>query len=184
MDKNDDVRNKIVILYILSRIPGITAGELTAMALDTCCMNYFAYASAFESLAAGNLITRMVRKGESEKDSDGKPVMRCDTTAAGLETLGRLSHLIPAQIRSFLDNAFLDWEKSIRKKADVRATSEPDAFGGYAVSLLLSDGTRSLIDLKISVPSKELAVSMCARWKEDTQAQYLAILSLLSASGA
>lgn len=182
MDKNERVRNKIIILYILSRIPGITVGELTAMALDTCYMNYFAFATAFDDLLASSFITRMVRKGEKEKDSDGKPVLRCDMTGIGLETLNRLQHLIPEHIHTFLNKAFLDWEKSLKKNAEVKSTYEPDFFGGYNVNLILSDGTRNLIDLKISVPSKEIAVSICSNWKANTQSQYLSILSLLSGS--
>jgi hypothetical protein len=180
VDKNESVRNKIIILYILSRIPGITVGELTAIALDTCYMNYFAFAAAYDELYSSHFLTRALRKGERSLDSDGNPVLRCDITGIGIETLNRLVHLIPENVHTFLNKVFADWEKSIKKNAEVRAFHEPDPYGGFLVVLLLSDGTRDLIHLKLSVPSKEIAIATCKHWKENTQSHYLAILSLLS----
>ena len=182
MDSNESVRNKIIILHILSRIPGITVGELTAIALDTCYMNYFAFAAAFDDLLRNHFLTRAVRKGERMLDSDGNPVFRCDITGVGIETLNRLIHLIPENVHTFLNKTFADWEKSLKKNAEVRASVAPDPFGGFRVTLLLSDGTRDLISLSLAVPSKEIAVTICNNWKENTQAQYLAILSRLSSA--
>lgn len=181
MDKAEKARNKIIILYIVSRIPGITVGELTAMALDTCYMNYFTFATAFDSLCKDSLLTRSVRKGEEQKDASGNPVARCDVTASGLEVMNRLQHTIPEHIHSFLASASRTWEKSSRKNIEVKANFDPDFFGGYTVKLSLSDGIKDLIHLRLSIPTKEMAVRICDKWKENTQELYLEILSMLTA---
>ncbi len=180
MEKSDSVRNKIIILFIINKLPGITTGELTAMSMDTCYMNYFSFAAAFNDLTAGRLLNVSERKGESKLDSEGRPVSRCDITSSGLETLNRLSHLIPAHIHNFLNKAFIDWEKDIKRNAEVRASYDPDLFGGYTVDLMLSDGNRELTHMKISVPSKEIAVEICSNWNSNTESVYLAMLSILS----
>lgn len=180
LEKTEKARNKIIILYITSRIPGITVGELTAMAIDTCYMNYFTFATAFDDLCRHSFVTQSVRKGEEIKDADGKPVVRCDITAAGLEILNRLQHIIPEHIHSFLNHAAMTWEKTIRKNAEVKSTFDPDIFGGYEVRLSLSDGNRDQIALTLSIPTKEMAVIICNKWKENTQEMYMEILSFLA----
>ncbi len=180
MDNNDNVRNKIIILYIINKLPGITTGELTAMSIDTCYMNYFGFAGAFDDLLSSRFVTVSSRKGETRMDASGKAVSRCDITAVGLETLNRLIHLIPSHIHTFLNKAFIDWEKDIKKNAQASSSYDPDLFGGYTVELMLSDGTRELIRIKIAVPSKELAVEICRNWNENTQNTYISALSILS----
>lgn len=180
-NQTEKARNQIIILYIVSRIPGITVGELTAIALDTCYMNYFDFATILDSLAKNSFLSRSVRKGEEQKDADGNPVSRCDITAGGQEILNRLQHTIPEHIRTFLSNTSKSWEKTARKNIEVRSSFDPDFFGGYQVKLLLSDGTKDLVSLRLSIPTKELAVKICEKWKENTQELYLEILSFLSA---
>jgi len=180
VDKTEKARNKIIILYIVSRIPGITVGELTAMALDTCYMNYFTFATAFDDLCKSTFITKSVRKGEDLRDAEGNPVIRCDVTVIGLEIMNRLQHTIPEHIHSFLASASKSWEKTTRKNIEVKSTFDPDFFGGYNVKLTLFDGTKELIMLKLSIPTKEMAVKICNKWKENTQELYLEILSFLS----
>lgn len=180
MDKAEKARNKIIILYILSRIPGITVGELTSMALDTCYMNYFTFATAFDDLCGSMMVTRAVRKGEDMKDADGNPVVRCDITATGLEILSRLQHTIPEHIHAFLNDASKSWEKTTRKNTEVKATFDPDFFGGYDVRLSLSDGVKDLISLRLSIPTKEMAVRICNKWKENTQELYLELLTFFN----
>jgi hypothetical protein len=181
MDKTEKARNQIILLYIISRIPGITVGELTATALDTCYMNYFAFAAIFDTLYRNSLITKSVRKGEELKDADGNPVFRCDITSNGQEILNRLQHTIPEHVQSFLNNTSKSWEKSSHKNVEVKANFDPDFFGGYFIKLSLSDGTKDRMVLCLSIPTKEMAVRICNKWKENTQECYLEILSFLSA---
>lgn len=181
MDKAEKTRNKIIILYIVSRIPGITIGDLTAMAIDTCYMDYFTFATALDSLCKSAFITKSVRKGEELKDAAGNPVIRCDVTGTGLEILNRLQHTIPENIHSFLASASKSWGKSSRKNVEVKSTFEPDLYGGYDVKLSLSDGIKDMIVLRLSIPTKEMAVKICNKWKENTQELYLEILSFFTA---
>ena len=180
VEKSENVRNKIMILYIINRLPGITLGELTAMSMDTCYMNYFSFATAFDDLVSSRFLSISTRKGESRLDSEGNPVSRCDITPVGLETMNRLLHLIPAHIHTFLNKAFIDWEKDIKKNIEIRATYDPDLYGGYTVDLVLSDGSRELIRIRISVPTKETAIRICNNWNTNTQSVYLSALSMLS----
>lgn len=180
MDKAEQARNKIIILYIVSRIPGITVGELTSMALDTCYMNYFTFATVFDELCTSVFLTKAVRKGEVAKDAEGNLVIRCDITPTGNEILSRLWHTIPELIHTFINNAANSWEKASRKNVEVKATFDPDFFGGYDVKLSLSDGLKDLISLRLSIPTKDMAILICKKWKDDTQAMYMEILTNLT----
>ena len=180
MNNQDSVRNKIIILYIISRLPGITSSELISISIDTCYMNYFEYANVLEGLVSGKFITESTRKGEERQTSDGKPVTRYDITPMGNDSLEKLRHLIPVHIHLYLNKTFGDWDKTIKKDKEIRAVCDPDLFGGYEVKLSLNDGSRDLFNLNLSVPDKDLANKICNKWKDSTQVSYTEILRLLS----
>lgn len=179
-EKSEKVRNKIIILYILSRLPGITVAQLTSLSLDTCYMNYFSFATAFEDLCDNKLVTKSHRKNEQCLDANNKPVVRCDNTAGGIEILNKLRHVIPENIHMFLTESAKNWEKISKRATETISKYDPDLFGGYTVTLKLSDGIKDTVLLQLSVPSKELAAKICENWKLQTQDKYMSILKMLT----
>jgi len=178
--KSEKVRNKIIVLYIISRLPGITVPDLTGLALDTCYMNYFSFATAFDDLYNDKFITKSYRKNEEITDANDKPVLRCDATESGHEILKKLNHIIPEHIFQILSDFIKDWGKTIRKNSEIIASYDPDLHGGYIVNLKLSDGFKETVLIKLSVPAKQIAINICNNWKTNTQEKYLSILSILS----
>lgn len=179
-EKSEKVRNKIIILYILSRIPGITVAELTSLSLDTCYMNYFSFATAFEDLCDNKLVTKSQRKNEQCLDANNKPVVRCDNTAGGIEILNKLRHVIPDNIHMFLTESAKNWEKLSKRASETISKYDPDLYGGYTVTLKLSDGIKDTVLLQLSVPTKEMAARICENWKLQTQEKYMSILTMLT----
>lgn len=184
MDRLETAENKMILLYILNRWNGVTVGQLTRIALDTRYMDYFAFMSVLDGLCRDGLATRSVRKGESQLDADGQPVVRCDVTPRGAEVLRSLEGRIPPHVRGYLGQAAASWAKELKRENTVVAAYDPDANGAWTVRLRLNDGARDVVDLKLSVPDKASAAAMCALWKSDTQALYVGLLALLSPPGA
>ena len=182
MDRLETATDKMVLLYILNRWSGITLGQFTRLALDTRYMDYFVFVPLLDELCRDGLATRSVRKGESLRDADGQPVVRCDITPRGADVLRTLEHRIPPHVRAYLSQAAASWEKDLKKEETVTATCDPDGSGGYLVRLRLNDGTRDVVDLRLGVPDRAMGIAMCSRWRQDTQEAYLGLLAAVSAT--
>ncbi len=176
--------NKLIILYILNRIPGITLGQLTTIALETLYMDYFGFVVAFEELCRDQMASESVRKGETRKDAAGHPVRRCDILPAGKAIFDTLEQRIPLPIRSYLAQACSGWQKDIRLENTLSADFEPDGNGFYLVRLKQNDGIKDLVNLTLTIPDKGMAQLICQRWQRNPQTVYLGLLSLLTGETA
>ncbi|MDW7657665.1 MAG: DUF4364 family protein [Bacillota bacterium] len=172
--------NKLIILSILNRIPGVTLGQLTTIALETLYMDYFDFVTAFEELCRDQMANESIRKGETALDAAGRPVTRCDMTPEGKSVYLTLEHRIPLPIRSYLAQACSSWRKDIRMQNILTASCDPDGNGLYRVRLRQSDGIKDLIDLALTIPDKTMGLLICERWKRHPQTVYLGLLSLLT----
>jgi hypothetical protein len=172
--------NKLIILSILNRIPGVTLGQLTTIALETLYMDYFDFVTAFEELCRDQMANESIRKGEAVLDAAGRPVARCDMTPEGQSVYLTLEHRIPLPIRSYLAQACSGWQKDIRMQNILTASCDPDGNGLYRVRLRQNDGIKDLIDLALTIPDKAMGNLICERWKRHPQTVYLGLLSLLT----
>lgn len=180
MDTAELAINKLIILSILEKVPGITINQLTTLSLETLYMDYFDFVTAYEELCRDHMIAEGLRKSEEMLDATGRPVSRCDLTPAGSSVLATLENRIPLPIRSYLAQACFGWKKDQRLQNTISATSDPDGNNGYLVKLKQSDGIKDLIDLRLTVPDKEMGELICERWQRQPQTVYLSILSLLT----
>ena len=176
--------NKLIILSILSRIQGVTLGQLTALSLETLYMDYFDFVTAFEELCRDHMAVESVRKGEDVLDAVGRPVTRCDLTPQGRTVFNTLENRIPLPIRSYLAQACSGWQKDIRLRNTLSASCEPDANGLFLVRLKQNDGLKDLIDLRLTIPDKAMGQMICDRWKRNPQTVYLGLLTLLTGETA
>ena len=172
--------NKLIILSILSRIQGVTLGQLTALSLETLYLDYFDFVTAFEELCRDHMAAESVRKGESVLDAAGRPVTRCDLTTQGCTVFKTLENRIPLPIRSYLAQACSGWQKDIRLRNTLSASCEPDANGLFLVRLMQNDGLKDLIDLRLTIPDHSMGQQICDRWRRNPQTIYLGLLTLLT----
>lgn len=180
MPSADLATHKLIVLSILSQLPGITLSQLTTIALETLYMDYFEFVLAYEELSRDQLVTESVRKGESKQDAFGRPISRCDLTPAGQTVFEQLKDRMPHPIRSYLAQACLGWKKDIRQKNVLTARCDPDGNGLYLVALTQNDGIKDLIDLKITVSDRQVGQVICERWQRQPLTLYLGLLSLLT----
>jgi hypothetical protein len=180
MDRLETAEKKMILLYILNRWSGVTVGQLTRIALDTRYMDYFVFVSLLDELCQDGLATRSIRKGESLLDADGQPVVRCDLTPRGADVLKSLEGRVPRHVRTYLTQAAASWTKELKQENTVVATFDPDGSGGYLVRLRLHDGVHDVVDLRLLVPDRTMAASICTQWKTDTQTAYVGLLALLN----
>ncbi len=180
MDQDKRAIHKLIILAILDQAKGVTVNQLTALALETLYMDYFAFRKAYDELIRDHLATEAVRKGEVLADAAGRPIARCDITAQGLSILDTLESRIPLPVKSYLTSALSGWRKDQLRESTVTADFSPDANGFFLVRLGQHDGRKETIDLRLTVPNETVARRLCANWRQFPQTLYMGLLTLLT----
>ncbi|MBP5186439.1 MAG: DUF4364 family protein [Clostridiales bacterium] len=178
---NTDLPNaKIIILFILSKVSGISSSQLMDCAMESLYMDYFLYSQAKTELLDQRLMTEGERKGELRKDASGKTVLSCDITPAGSEILTRLLPSVPAGIRAYLTSASRNWQHDTNESQSVYAEYAPNDEGTWYVDLRLIERGSTTFALHMAAPSEEVAERTCKRWESATAETYMEILRLLS----
>ena len=178
---NTDLPNaKIIILFILSKVSGLSSSALMDCAMESLYMDYFLFSQAKKELLEKHLMTESERKGEIRKDASGKTVLSCDITPEGAEILQRLLPSVPAGIRAYLTSASRIWNYESSEDNSVFADYTINAEGTWDVDLRLLEKGETTFSLKWTAPTEESAKRTCARWKEQTAETYLSIIKLIS----
>lgn len=174
---NTDLPNaKLILLYILWKVPGIPSSELMDQAIQSLYMDYFLFIQAKEDLKRDHLMLEAVRKGETRLDAARRPIELCDLSPEGETVLTRLLPTMSSGVLAYLTAATADKLRETRREASVLAGYAPDANGTYLVRLVLSDGARTTADLSLFAPDEKTAANMCRRWKESTAGVYTSLI--------
>ncbi len=150
-------KDKLTILYFIrSFSEGITQEQLYH-AIYTCgCMEYFAYSQAI-----------------SELEEDGYlAVVPCSfgqcyhLSAQGSDTLEMFQKSLPISLRKELDEYVQLNRDAIRREMQIVTGMEELKGGGYLVTLTVAEKTNLVLEIKLSLSSKEQALTMRANWEE------------------
>ncbi|MDD2213110.1 MAG: DUF4364 family protein [Oscillospiraceae bacterium] len=178
-DTREQVTQKVILLYIASSLPGLTQDELLQIALGTMYMDYFTFSELYRQLLANAFLTQAQRKGETERDSNGQPIWRCDITPQGQQILDSLSGTLPLPLRHHLSETVRQYRHQLADEASCRASYLPDEQGRYKVLLTLQDKQDVLFELSAVVPEEHLARQITERWQQQHEALYPRLLQLL-----
>lgn len=180
---NTDLPNaKLILLYILSKVPGIPSSDLMNQAIESLYMDYFLFIQAKEELKRDHLMQEASRKKETRVDAKRRPIELCDITPEGEAVLIRLLPTMPSGVMAYLTAATETKLIRTRKDASVLAGYSPDANGAFLVHLVLTDGARKTAELSLFAPDEKAAANMCRRWKESTADVYTSLLKNLMGS--
>lgn len=179
-DGNELVTKKVILLYIADRVAGLTENEFMDVAIDTIYMDYFEFTHIFNELLKDGFLKQESREGESNLDADGQPTQRVDITDAGKQILDSLYKTVPLPIRNHLKQ---QTEISLQAKAelnDIEVHIYPEANGSYTVKLtLLGDDNMAVLDLSLSVPTRDMAQVLTQNWTDNHAELYPKLLALL-----
>lgn len=100
-------------------------------------------------------------------------------TKEGAQTLGFFSNEISNSIKSDVDAYLVENEMELRNEVSVLADYYRATTGEYEAHLVAKDKEIPLIDMTISVPLEETAISICDNWQKKNQDIYQYIVSQL-----
>lgn len=164
---HDKLEIKFLILYIAARviepIPFDTVLDLT-MCDDA--IDYFDFSECLNDLVKTEHLTL-------------SPEGLYAITDKGLRNSQICESSLPYSVRLRCDKNIAVWNRKLRRKSQVRASTEKRANGTYTVRLSLDDDMGSVMDLKLMVIREDMAKVLSERFRKDPEKLYSKIMDLL-----
>ena len=161
---------KLIILYMLDKLDfPLTNGQISEFILDKGYTNYFTLQQA---------ISEMVESGFIKEETTHNRTLY-HLTEEGTETIhffkNNISPAIQDDINTFLAEKKYDLKNTISVKANYYPTKNKD----FAVRCQIVENEVSIIDLTLTVPTEEEAITMANNWTQKNQEIYAQIMANL-----
>ncbi|MBP5282132.1 MAG: DUF4364 family protein [Lachnospiraceae bacterium] len=154
---------KLIVLYMLDRVNfPLTSAQISDFMLEKEYTNFMTLQQIISELTqAGMLSAQSIRNRT-----------HLSITAEGKETLHYFENRIGDGIKADVKNYFQEKEFDMRNEVSVLADYYKATSGDYETRLVAKDRGISLIDLTLSVPTKEIAENICDNWQKKNQEIY------------
>ncbi len=163
--------NKVILLYLIEKLNmPVSNPQVTKIVLENKFMNYFFLQQYLNELCESNFL--------SSSQTDGKTIY--SITTGGRQTLDYFLDIVPAGIKSRIDNAIILLRKNIKNETLITADFTPESENEYIISCGVHEDNFSLIDLKVMVGTRNDARTICENWKKHSQAIYAEIIESLT----
>ncbi len=162
--------NKLLVLYVMESLKHpITNTQLTEIILENNFINYFTLQQYISELISSDFL-------RYEKVNDKNLV---HITEKGSNTLSFFSDRISSIKKKIIDDYLLSIIESIKKELTIHSDYTIGKDNSFIVDLQALENDNLLISLKVSVPTKKQATSLCNRWKSNPSDIYNKIMNSL-----
>ena len=161
---------KLIVLYMLEKVDfPLTNGQISEFILEKGYTSYFTLQQA---------ISEMVSAGFIREESTHNRTLY-HLTDEGAETIQFFKNNISPAIRNDIDTFIVEKAYELKNEISVKADYYPNKSSEYSVRCQIYEGDSALIDLTISVPTEEEAVSVANNWNQKHQEIYALIMANL-----
>lgn len=161
---------KLIVLYMLDRVTfPLTTAQISDFILGKEYTNFLTLQQVFSELTDTGLIEARSANNRTH----------LTITSEGTETLHFFENRISLAIKSEIHAYFQEKEYVLREEVSVVSDYYKSTTGEYEAHLVAKEREISLIDLTLSVPSKELAESICNNWMTKNQNIYQYLIEQL-----
>ncbi len=161
---------KLIVLYMLSRVDfPLTKAQIGDFILEKEYTNFLTLQQAIGELLDAGLATAQSIRNRTH----------LSITKEGTETLNFFRNQINESIKTDIDDFFKEHEIELRNEVSILADYYKSTTGEYEAHLVAKDKNIDLVDITISVPLEETAVSICDNWQRKNQDIYQYLISQL-----
>lgn len=162
--------NKLLVLYVIKSLrQPISKTQLTEIILENNFINYFTLQQYISELETAEFVEYI--------EKNNKKLITI--TTKGENVLSIFNDRISPIKRDIIDNYISKTIDNIKKELTIHSDYTIEKNNSFIVNLKALEDETLLIDLKISVPTKKQASSLCNRWKENPSDIYTKIVQVL-----
>lgn len=162
--------SKLIILYFIYKINlPISVSQITEFVVGAEYMDYFSLQQYLIELVDSKLLSKFKENNNT-----------CyKLTDEGVKVLVYFVKHIPESIRNNILNYINQNKKEIKKEFDVTANWFYNSEKDYLVKCGVYDNDITLMEINLSVVSKEFAKQICNNWKQNINTLYGSVINLL-----
>ncbi len=161
---------KLILLYMLNRSSTpLTAAQISDFILGKEYTNFLTLQQVIGELTEAKLITTRTIRNRTQ----------LFLTESGLETLRFFENRIGDAIKHDVNSYLKENEITLRNEVSVLGDYYKSTSGEYEARLVAKERGISLVDITLSVPTEEMASSICDNWQKRSQEVYQALVKLL-----
>ena len=162
--------NKLLVLYVIKSLrQPISKTQLTEIILENNFINYFTLQQYISELDTAEFVEYIEKNNK----------ILITITSKGENVLSIFNDRISPIKRDIIDNYISKTIDNIKKELTIHSDYTIENNNSFVVDLKALEDETLLIDLKISVPTKKQATSLCNRWKENPSDIYTKIVQVL-----
>ena len=171
MIENTSTLYKMIILYMLKKVTfPLSNSQITNFLLDHEYTTYFHIQQTIHDLMDTHLILER-KQGNS---------ICYEITPEGQKTLSYFEKNMSDSIRLEVDSYILEKGYEMRNENSITAEYYRTPEQEYTVQLGVLEKNAPLIQLKITVPTEEMAKNRCHNWPKRSQEIYASVMTSLS----
>lgn len=161
---------KLIVLYMLDRVDfPLTNAQLYDYILEKEYTNYLTLQQVISELIDADMLrARSIRNRT-----------HLEITKEGKQTLEFFSNRISTQIREDIDKYFKENQFELKNEVSVISNYYKSTSGEYEANLIIKEKQIKLVNLTMSVPSEDLAASICEKWETASQEVYKSLVEKL-----
>lgn len=154
---------KLIVLYMLDRVSfPLTNAQVGDFILEKGYTNFFTLQQAISELIDADML-----KAKSIRNRT-----HLEITEEGKTTLGFFSNRISQQIKDEIDDYFKKNQFELKNEVSVLSNYYKSTTGEFEANLIIKEKNINLVNITMSVPSEDLAASICEKWENTNQDIY------------
>lgn len=154
---------KLIVLYMLNRVSfPLTTAQISDFILGKEYTNFLTLQQVINELTDASMISSQTIRNRTH----------LAITEEGRETLNFFQNRISDAIKTDINTYFRENEFALRNEVSVLGDYYKSTSGEYEAHLVAKDRGIKLVDITLSVPTEELATSICDNWQNKNQEIY------------
>lgn len=161
---------KLIILYMLEKLDfPLTNGQISEFILDKGYTSYFTLQQAISEMVDSNLI---------REEADHNRTLY-HLTEEGLQTIHYFRNNISTAIREDIDDFIAEKSYELKNEVSIKADYYKNMNHEFSVRCQIIENTSLLVDLTLTVPTEEEAITVTNNWTKKHQELYALLMQNL-----
>lgn len=161
---------KLIVLYMLDRVTySMTAAQVSDFILERDYTSFLTLQQVIGELTEAGLINSETIRNRTH----------LSITPEGRETLTYFEKSINPAIKQEINAYFKEKEYDLRNEVSIQSDYYKSTSGEYEARLIAKDKQINLVEITLSVPTEEIAASICDNWQKKNQEVYQLLIQEL-----